>query len=159
MVTLPSSDIERDEGFHKWLTSHVKGNQIPELNSILSAINDFGRKHKYIEGSIFEIIDDQKLRSLLNMMQEDKRFSFVHYGQMKQIMLVLQKYCEYMEEINKLTQQIYAVDEEVMDEPISESSTKREIKPQATVSAPQYVVKNIVALKTKNGEIYYKIIG
>ena len=94
--------IEQETAFFKWLAPQMEDKQLSNIHSIISTINDYGKRRIWIEKSLFELADSEHAQQFQKMAQEDKHFLFVHYGNVSQILLVLQKYCEYLEEKDKM---------------------------------------------------------
>ncbi len=98
MIKISSSVKEREMDFFQWLSPQVTNKQLSDLCNLLPVVNEYGKKRNRLEASLFELKDSEHAEMLQKMLKEDKRFQFMHYGQAKPMLLLVEKYCEYIRE-------------------------------------------------------------
>ncbi len=98
MKKMPSFVVERDKAFYQWLATRTEQKQLAELYSVIPFINGYGQNRKCFNDSIFELNDSESAQKLLDMIDGDKRFKFMHYGHTKNILMLLDSYCKFLDE-------------------------------------------------------------
>lgn len=98
MGKLPAYIVERDKAFYQWLAVRTEEKLLVELYSVIPFINGYGKNRKCFNDSLFELTDSKSAQKLLDMIDGDKRFKFMHYGHTKKILMLLDSYCKYLEE-------------------------------------------------------------
>lgn len=136
------SVVERTKAFVDWLSPQVSSKQLRDFFLITSAIDDYGKQHKQFKESMFELDDPERAQQFRKIIQNDKRFLFVHYGKSRAILLWLQKYCEFL--------QLQSEREPEKPKSIPSVSVSQEQKPATPVKKSGSVV-----LRTKSGATYY----
>lgn len=98
MRKMPAQIMEREKAFFSWLSTRVTNHQLSELYTYLPEINLYGMKRSLLTDSLFELEDCEQVRQLMKTAQEDNRFKFTHIAMIRPMMLLLRKYCDYVEE-------------------------------------------------------------
>lgn len=127
---------KREKVFFHWLSNQVTNNQLSDLYMVLNTINEYGKMMNWFQQTLFELGDLEHAANFQKMVKNDKRFQFVHYKEVKQILFFLQKYCEFFGENKKGTDQT--------------TETITELKPIAVEKK-----KGSIKLRTKKGTVYY----
>lgn len=91
-----SNITEQEFGFYHWLTSRADTKLESDFYTVLPIINGYGKKHHLFSESLFEIRDSEHADKFWRITQNDKRFRFLNYGHISQILLLLEKYSQYL---------------------------------------------------------------
>lgn len=147
---------DREKAFFHWLSSQVTDKQLSDLYMALPSINEYGRKRNRFDQSLFEITEYDKAMQFRNMIKEDKRFQFVHYGQTRKIMLLLDKFCEFLSKGNPVSQD-EDLDSAKTDKQSSEQAVERQEIDDGEGSPEKVtdtVLHRVATLRTVNGESF-----
>lgn len=152
-----AKDMEKE--FYHWLSSSMTSKQISDLFIALPIINEYGKHHNCFKETIFEINEKQLAQRLQQMVQKDKRFQFVHYGQSRSLMLLLQKYCEFFESKDnspKMLADVTLIPKSVQESDNTELQMRTQLmKTQKTQeSEVSYKGNESVVIRTKSGATY-----
>lgn len=150
---------DREKEFYHWLSSSMTAKQISDLFIALPIINEYGKHHNCFKETIFEIKEKQVAQQLQQMVQKDKRFQFVHYGQSRSLLLLLQKYCEFFESKDnspKMLADVTLIPKSVQESDNTELQIPAQLmKTQKTQeSEVSYKGNESVVIKTKSGATY-----
>lgn len=150
---------DREKEFYHWLSSSMTSKQISDLFIALPIINEYGKHHNCFKETIFEIHEKQLAQRLQQMVQKDKRFQFVHYGQSRSLMLLLQKYCEFFESKDnspKMLADVTLIPKSVQESDNTELQMRTQLmKTQKTQeSEVSYKGNESVVIRTKSGATY-----
>ncbi len=102
MRKMPAVLAEREKAFFSWLSTQLTNHQLSELYTYLPDINLYGMRRSQFTDSLFELEDSEKIQDFLKLLQEDKRFKFMHIAMIRPMVTLIQKYCEYVEYEKKM---------------------------------------------------------
>ncbi len=102
MRKMPAVLAEREKAFFSWLSTQLTNHQLSELYTYLPDINLYGMRRSQFTDSLFELEDSDKIQDFLKLLQEDKRFKFMHIAMIRPMVTLIQKYCEYVEYEKKM---------------------------------------------------------
>lgn len=168
MEKLPEQIMEREKEFYHWLIEHTDEKTAVELHTVIPLLNEYGQQRHCLKNTILELTDYMSVQKLRGLIAGDKRYRFMHYSQIKQIMLLIEKYSCFIEEKERdVSSWISAIEEKRTEKLDTTSSVKNEPKGQEKIADQQkaeaerlgvdsqVTMKRVVTLRTVSGGAYY----
>ena len=82
-----TDSVEKEIDFYHWLLPHSEKKLSSDLYTVLPIVNAYGKSHKSFKETLFEIGDVEHALKFYNMVEKDKRFRFMNYGQINTMLL------------------------------------------------------------------------
>ena len=87
-----------EEQFVEWLSSRTSSTQVPEIMALYEEIESFCKKRNVLKQPLFETKDYPTAKAVLDTIESDRLFRFMHKRSLSMYYAAASHYCSYIEE-------------------------------------------------------------